>query len=830
MIISNLKEQVELHFGKIIAIQKDCNELSSCILAKTGCHISASTLRRLFGFLSTNSQPTRTTLDILCKYVGYSSWDSYQQSNSQTENSLSTLELWQIAKENALKLSQQFIINFISANQPNVNKLVFRKFTEDRISNLINSTKNATALIAPRGYGKTSGIIKWYEQALQKKTYEKDIIVLVPALELEKYIELDILPENILPSILGIPLTSNILYDADSQIGNIVVIFDSIENIDLQGSKTEKLFSTLRNILANTGTRNIKFIVSTRTSTWKTNLCKFCSDDKWLYVNDDSFTSEGANFPPLSDPEIQEVFDKTYSKTNCTRIFIDSLPLELKKTISHPYYLSVFINIYNPSLPNSFFNRIDLLETFISNHVWENSFSKVKSELINFILELTKNGQEGFWVKKNDISDRYPIHLKLGSNYYTAYNELLSFGIFSEELIENRFGALVRVTKLSSTEIFSLLIIHNLKGTAGSFTFNFFQQIESNYNSNPLLPNLINTAFQLAYRSRAVSALLPFFTLKPETLNEVFKSPTISLCIKKDDFMRRDLIPHFSKNPIAQKYLFENSIDFDGIANTFIFNIQSYQNAKNDSKSKFITSNLLSLSGILTLDLSNLSDNRDLYSTNLPPLSSDPVLAGVWFSNRFLASYFSLFGSMENVARDLDDFTSKQYQDYSQTEQDTFEVGLAFGLILSKNYHLILKRPYKEYITQNYLTPSQKALATFRVFGQVRAEQEVNPLHFKRLEEFINDFPEWCNFHPQIIAHAILAISYLYESEPEKANDSFQRAVEISKLAGYKLYEIKLVKNLSIFLRKLGEEIRAEECDELAKSLVSNSAIDYKIL
>lgn len=121
-------------------------------------------------------------------------------------------------------------------------------------------------------------------------------------------------------------------------------------------------------------------------------------------------------------------------------------------------------------------------------------------------------------------------------------------------------------------------------------------------------------------------------------------------------------------------------------------------------------------------------------------------------------------------------------------------------------------------------------MATFYLFGQVRTEQEVNPLYFKRLEEFIVDYPEWYNFHPQIIAHALLAISYLYESEPEKANNSFQRAVEISKLAGYKLYEIKLVKTLSLFLRKLGEETRAEECDELAKSLVSNSAIDFKIL
>lgn len=830
MIISNLKEQVELHFGKKIALQKDCNELSYCILAKTNRNISASTLRRLFGFLTTNSQPTRSTLDILSKYVGFSSWENFQQSSIQAENSQSNFELWQIAKENAKKLNQQFITNFISANQTNVKKLVFRAFAENRIRNLTNSTKNATAFIAPRGYGKTSIIIKWYEQAIQNKTYDKDIILLVSALELEKYIELDILPHNIIPSILGIPLTSNLLNDTNAQIGNIIIIIDSIESIDIQSSKTDKFFSTLRNVLASTCSTNLKYIVSIRTSTWKAYSCKFCSADTWLYINNDNFTCEGANFPPLSDPEIQEVFDKTYSKSTCSRIFIDSLPLELKKTISHPYYLNIFLNIYNPLVPNSFFNKIDLLETFLTKHVWENSFSKEKSELINLVLELTKNGQEGFWVRKNDISDHYPIHLKLGSNYHTAYNELISFGIFTEELIENRFGALVRVVKVSSTEIFSLLIIHNLKGTAGSFTFKFFQYIENKYSSNPLLPNLINTAFQLAYRTRAVSALLPFFSLNQATLSEVFKSSTISLCLRKDDYMRRDLIPYFSNSTLAQKYLFENCIDFDGIANTFIFNIQSYQNAKNDSKSHYTSTNLLSLSGILTLDLSSLSNNIDLFSKNSPPLSGDPIIAGVWFSNRFMACHFNLFGTMENVARDLDDFTSNQYQKFSQVQQDSFEVGLAFGLILSKNYQLILKRPYKEYITRNNLTPNQKALATFYLFGQVRTEQEVNPLYFKRLEEFIVDYPEWYNFHPQIIAHALLAISYLYESEPEKANNSFQRAVEISKLAGYKLYEIKLVKTLSLFLRKLGEETRAEECDELAKSLVSNSAIDFKIL
>ena len=109
--IQKLKESVELKFGQKITYQKDCKDLSDRVLSTTSRLISPSTLRRFYGFLATNSNPSRATLDILSSYCGFKNWDDFKKnkSNSTTGDSQPALEAWASATENAEQITQKHL-------------------------------------------------------------------------------------------------------------------------------------------------------------------------------------------------------------------------------------------------------------------------------------------------------------------------------------------------------------------------------------------------------------------------------------------------------------------------------------------------------------------------------------------------------------------------------------------------------------------------------------------------------------------------------------------------------------------------------------------------
>lgn len=71
--IALLKEEIVSKFGRPINTSRDCLMLSQDIYERISEPISANTLRRLFGLVHTEFQPSGNTLNILCHYCGYMS-------------------------------------------------------------------------------------------------------------------------------------------------------------------------------------------------------------------------------------------------------------------------------------------------------------------------------------------------------------------------------------------------------------------------------------------------------------------------------------------------------------------------------------------------------------------------------------------------------------------------------------------------------------------------------------------------------------------------------------------------------------------------------------
>jgi len=68
---------------------KDYDHLSAFIFEKTGAMLSNSTLRRVFQF-NNDTHPTKITLDLICKSIGYTDWDDFiEKDGNQAQFDLS---------------------------------------------------------------------------------------------------------------------------------------------------------------------------------------------------------------------------------------------------------------------------------------------------------------------------------------------------------------------------------------------------------------------------------------------------------------------------------------------------------------------------------------------------------------------------------------------------------------------------------------------------------------------------------------------------------------------------------------------------------------------
>ncbi len=77
--IKELIKSVNIRYGKEPITPSDFSILSEEIEMVTGCSISVSTLKRLWGYVKGYANTRRYTYDVLCKYAGYKSWAVFLQ-------------------------------------------------------------------------------------------------------------------------------------------------------------------------------------------------------------------------------------------------------------------------------------------------------------------------------------------------------------------------------------------------------------------------------------------------------------------------------------------------------------------------------------------------------------------------------------------------------------------------------------------------------------------------------------------------------------------------------------------------------------------------------
>ena len=83
--IAQLRNSVELVVGRKIEHPKDFDFLEKQIEGYVGEHISVSTLKRVWGYVSSNSEISIYTLNVMSRMVGYTGWEEFCQSQNGAE-------------------------------------------------------------------------------------------------------------------------------------------------------------------------------------------------------------------------------------------------------------------------------------------------------------------------------------------------------------------------------------------------------------------------------------------------------------------------------------------------------------------------------------------------------------------------------------------------------------------------------------------------------------------------------------------------------------------------------------------------------------------------
>ncbi|MBN1988586.1 MAG: NACHT domain-containing protein [Bacteroidales bacterium] len=826
--LNNLKRRIEEQFGRKITYQKDCNALSSNIFSHTGEQISPATLRRVFGFLATNSQPSRVTLDILAQYIGATGWDNFLQ----LENHKPTLifpvkEIWEKARLQAQIISLQTFEQQRYINGLSLSSSVLRNGLNDKLSLFLKSDYASTAIVGPGGYGKSYLMASWFSYLHNKRNCNNDIVLYVPVKTLLHNANAETSFSQWVQSLLGVPEATNLLdylaQNPDEALGNLILLVDGLEEATSNSTKQEKIFEGLHHF-ASKGKALAKFklIVASRLSTWLDFIGTIEAEKRtWLGVEDIDFDAYGSNIPPLTSNEIQHILDNTINQTYEQRVLIDELTPEIQATIAHPYLLQLFISDFQPATSTN--DQLELFKEYLKKQIYFASNSDEKADIVNTIVESTSYGKKGLGIPKNELRKHFPIHLKNAGNYFAAYEELLSFGFLIEESKEGTFGSFYKEVKISPKKLFEVLIAQRLVENNGGFSNDLLTKVEELYKNHPLQKSIIALIYELAYKEQESDTLKSLFSLNSSTIDQLFEQPNIVVLLRKQESLRNVLVPSYARNKQARK-VFERYPDMNSLTTILPEMIQTYLRYSESDADKLYAHSLLAMSSGFSLNQKELDEHCQQIAKLQPTQNSNiGTTISALLLHQFLdgSKYNSLIDSLWN---DLVNCSSASaILDASKFILPTLVLTNDLQRIDSTEHicNKLLKNPDAHRLNKE-----------LSVYFMYRKALNCNSCTLKDIRDIEDSFAmlsPWNSYLPKITGHMSLATIYLQNNMVEQAYNCYRSAAELSHLAEYTGMELKLLKAITQFLCAIGEERRTNDFTELINEISAKTGVPNNI-
>lgn len=177
--IETLKSHIFLRYGKDVMYYYECEMLSLHIQECTKEFISPQTLRRFLGFIKTNSQPSKRTLQIISNYCGFDNIFTIEEVNSAFSYSKNKVLIAFIKEFYNIDINPINDINYQKACGNIAKKLVHDSQLLTGLNNYLS--KNTTAQVYfferfPYIDGLRSSYLKSFKKYVQQKQTNESII------------------------------------------------------------------------------------------------------------------------------------------------------------------------------------------------------------------------------------------------------------------------------------------------------------------------------------------------------------------------------------------------------------------------------------------------------------------------------------------------------------------------------------------------------------------------------------------------------------------------------------------------------------------------------
>lgn len=141
--VAFLLKEVERKYGRKINTTTDFESLSVVIEHETGEYISSSTLKRLWGYVNLKPTPRISTLDILCRYIGYPSFADFREALKNSNANSSSFFTTPYISSSELNPGDRLVIGWMP------NRLVSLQYEGDDTFTVVN-TENSKLQVGDR--------------------------------------------------------------------------------------------------------------------------------------------------------------------------------------------------------------------------------------------------------------------------------------------------------------------------------------------------------------------------------------------------------------------------------------------------------------------------------------------------------------------------------------------------------------------------------------------------------------------------------------------------------------------------------------------------------
>ncbi|MFT5749214.1 MAG: hypothetical protein ACI93S_000467 [Ancylomarina sp.] len=605
----------------------------------------------------------------------------------------------------------------------------------------------------------------------------------------------------------------------------MILILDALDEVSYDNNKLERLFLQLNQFIANRMKSNhIKLILTARTSTWEKFAIPFIQRensllDAWYEIDIDLNQVDKRNFPPLNDLEIQYVFDETVNHQFFFELRTENLDYYQRNTISNPFFLELFIKTYSPNKKTDLNDGYKLINEFLKNKIYYSRYSEEKIDILKGLLKIQKYGKGSHSIKKVELKSMFPIHLKTAGNYYSAYEEMLSYGLISEYVSVNEFNGYCKFVKIYNEQIFEVLLVKELIESNQGIDFALFKKIEIDYHESELKDRLIAQLFNIAVGSENFEAVSKFFELNEDTLTSSAVTDMLTTVITNMDDKKIDLIKTYASGSRSVEFMFALSGNLNRLSNDFAKVVEIISETNEDQSIKIKSLSMLLMTSLMSLE----QDLSDKYYKLLTETEPDSTCSAYSIALRFTSILF--YNHISGTSNNVEIFRMFYYRQmaYSQVGgryeswSGEFEVLVCNALFYMQAYHKVIQLIEDAELFYDQLSvkthfSNHKLLKAYKLIAKNKLGMELSENHIQELE-FCNDSLMPSKAYPlQVFFKTFLSEIYFESGNRELQEKHTNRAFAISEFARYDFCKVGLLTKMAKYYSAWDEQTKETLC------------------